>query len=271
MASEQPGPISARAESHPVGGRGHGGLLLFAVCFLLSAGCGADPPRLYCAAGIRGPVAELAEQFGRRHDATFECDYRGSEVLLSAIKLSRRGDIYMPGDVHYVELAEKEDLIVPGTKTTVCYFVPVIMVRKGNPKRVRTLADLTRRDVEVGLGDPQSCAIGRKSSKIFAKNGIDQRQINVVVRTATVNELGNHIKLEALDAVIVWDAVAAFYPEQGEVVAIPPQQNVISTVAIAILRSSKHPELAEQFVKFITSEQGREVFRRHHYTITPPE
>ena len=245
--------------------------LLLAASLLATPGCGADPPRLYCGAGIRGPVDELAKEFGRRHDVTFECDYRGSEVLLSAIKLCREGDLYMPGDVHYLEMAEQEGLIVPDSKTTACYFVPVIMVRKGNPKDIRTLADLTRPDVEVGLGNPRSCAIGRKSSKILAKSHIDENQVNVVVHTATVNELGNHIKLRALDAVIVWDAVAALYPEEGEIVPIPLEQNVISTVAIGVLRSSTHPELARQFIELVTSKEGQEVFRKHHYTITAPE
>lgn len=226
---------------------------------------------VYCGAGIRPPVAELAEQFGRRHGLTVECDYAGSEVLLSRIKLTRRGDLYMPGDVHYVELAEKEGLI--SSKKTVCYFVPVILVRKGNPKRIRSLADLTRPGIKVGLGDPEACAIGRKSSLIFAKNQIAEQDVdrNVSFRALTVNELGNHIKLGALDAVIVWDAVAAYFTDHAETVTIPPEQNVISTVAVGVLSSSKDPELAAEFVEFITSEQGKEVFQKHHYATRPPQ
>ena len=247
-------------------------LLLGSIPYCL--GCGSDKPRqvkllLYCGAGIRPPVAEIAEEFGRRHDVTVECDYAGSEVLLSRIKLSGQGDLYMPGDVYYVDRAEEEGLIA--SKKTVCYFVPVILVRKGNPKNVQTLADLTRPDVEVGLGDPKACAIGRKASKIFAKNNISEEDVNVKFRSLTVNELGNNVKLGMLDAVIVWDAVAAFSPKETEVVSIPRDQNVISTVAVGVLKSSQHPDLAEKFVDFITSEQGIEVFKKHHYTTTLPD
>ncbi len=259
------------SRSHSFSVRRHGGLLLSTVCLLLSQGCGADPPRLYCAAGIRGPVDELAKEFGRRHDLTFECDYRGSEVLLSAVKLTGEGDLYMPADVYYVEMAEEAGLIVPDSTRATCYFIPVIMVRKGNPKKIFTLADLTRPEVEVGLGNPDACAIGRKSMKLLAKNDIDSAKVNVVVHTSTVNELGNHIKLKAVDAVIVWDAVAALYPDDAEAVSIPLQQNIISTVSVGVLRSSKHPKLAAEFIEFVCSEDGREVFRKHHYTIRLPE
>ena len=243
--------------------RPYGGFLL-AGLIVSCLGCSPEPPLLYCGAGIKPPVAELVEQFGREHGVRIVCDYRGSEVLLSSVTLTGKGDLYMPGDVHYVELAEQEGLVT--SKKTVCYFVPVILVRQGNPKNVRTLDDLTRDDVKVGLGDPQFCAIGRKSSKIFKKNGISEKDVNVAFRSPTVNELGNHIELGSLDAVIIWDAVAAYVGEKGETVRIPAEQNVISTVTVGILKSSQHPEVAAEFVQFITSERGQEVFRKHHYT-----
>jgi len=240
--------------------------LLVLVFPCLGPGCSAEGLRLYCGAGIRPPVAELVEEFESQHDLTIVCDYRGSEVMLSSIKLTGKGDLYMPGDVHYVEQAEKEGLIA--SKKTVCYFVPVILVQPGNPKEIHTLKDLLRDDVRVGLGDPKACAIGPKSLMILAKNGISKEDVKVTFWSPTVSELANHIKVGSLDAVIVWDAVAAYIGDQGEIVPIPASQNIISTVAVGILKSSQHPEAAAKFVEFITSERGREVFEKYHYTTT---
>jgi len=262
-------------------GRRHVGLAAaIALCMSLF-GCRADTPQepvdtpqktkllLYCGAGIRPAAAELAEEFGRQHDATVECDYAGSEVLISRIKLSKQGDLYMPGDVYYVEQAEEEGLVT--SKKTACYFVPVILVKKGNPKNIRSLTDLARPGMKIGLGDPNACAIGRKCSKIFAKNKISEEDLNVAFRSLTVNELGNHVKLGMLDAAIVWDAVAAYFAGQAEVVPIPRDQNVISTVAVGVLNCSEHPGLSGQFVDFIASEQGKAIFQKHHFATTLPE
>ncbi len=248
--------------------RRYGDALLIAL-IVFALGCGADSPRLYCGAGIRPPVKELVEEFEKEHGVTITVDYAGSEVLLGRIKLSGKGDLYMPGDVHYVELAKQAELIA--SSEPVCYFVPVILVQKGNPKKIHTLEDLTRADVKVGLGDPKVCAIGRKASKIFAKNKIDEAQVNVKYRSATVNNLGTQIKLDSLDAVIVWDATAAYFAADADVVTIPPEQNVISKVAIGVLKSAEYPELARKFVKFITSERGQEIFKKHHYTLVEPK
>jgi molybdate transport system substrate-binding protein len=226
---------------------------------------------LYCGAGIRPPVAELTEIFGREHDLKIVTDYAGSEVLLSKIKLTRRGDLYMPGDKHYVEQAAKEGLIL--SSKSVCYFVPTILVQKGNPKNIRTLEDLLKTGVKLGLGDAKACAIGRKSRLIFAKNNIPWSEVtkNLKFQSQTVNELGLQIQAKSLDAVIVWDAIARYYSEHGEEVAIIPEKNVISTVNIGILAFTKNHSLSEKLVEFATSDRGQAIFKKHFYTVDNPE
>lgn len=227
--------------------------------------------RLYCGAGIRPPVADLVQEFQAEHKAKIECDYAGSNILLSRIKLTRRGDLYMPGDVQYVRQAEQEGLVASWKNA--CYFVPVILVRKGNPRNVRSVADLARPGLRVGLGDPKACAIGRVTDRLLAKCGLEPEAVepNIVFRSLTVNELGVQIKAGKIDAAIVWDAIARAYPDEGHIVPIPPHENVISTVPVAVLRSSDHPGLARAFQDFAASERGARIFARHGYTTEPPE
>jgi len=226
---------------------------------------------LYCGAGIRPPADELAETFGHEHGVKIATNYAGSKTLLSTIRLVRRGDLYMPGDKHYVDQAGREGMIL--SQRSVCYFVPTILVQKGNPKNIFALEDLLKPGVKLGLGDEKACAIGRKCKKIFARNNILWTDIekNLKFQSLTVNELGMQIQAGALDAVIVWDAIARYYSEHGEEVAIPAAQNVISTVDIGVLKFTKHRELAEKLVEFAASARGRDIFRKHNYTVEPPE
>lgn len=239
---------------------------------LIWAGCRRDEPklRLYCGAGMQAPVAEIIEAFGKKHNLTVEADYVGSNILLSRIKLTKRGDLYMPGDVRYVQQAQDEGLIA--SSRDACYFVPVILVRKGNPRNIRGVADLAREGLRLGFGDAEACAIGKVTTEILLRNGIKPADVkpNVVFRSLTVNELGLQIKTGKIDATIVWDAIAAQYPEEGEIVPLPKEKNVISTVPIAVLRSSKHPKEAAAFQEFVVSEEGRKIFAKHHYTTKAP-
>jgi len=243
-------------------------------------GCGKREPgrsgteptlQLYCGAGIRPPVDELVEAFFEERGVRIVPDYAGSEVLLSRMKLSLSGDLYMPGDKHYVDQAARAGMVL--SRRTVCYWVPTILVRKGNPKKISGLQDLLRPGIKVGLGDANACAIGRTSWMILARNGISREQTkdNLVFQSLTVNELGMQIQTGTLDAVIVWDAMARYYAEYGEQVPIPPEKNVISTVDIGVLKFTKDRELAEKFADFAASEPGRAIFRKHHYSTEPPK
>lgn len=226
---------------------------------------------LYCGAGIRPPVDELIEIFGREYGVKIIPDYAGSEVLLSKIRFIHQGDLYMPGDKHYVEQAAMEDMIL--SQRSVCYWVPTILVQKGNPKEIRGLEDLLKPGMKVGIGNPEACAIGRTSKQILAKNNISWEDIekNLIYQSLTVNELGIQIQAKSLDAVIIWDAMARYYGKYGDEIPIVIEKNIISTIDIGVLKFTKDKALAEKFVDFLTSERGQAIFKRNNYRTSPPE
>ncbi|HEX41496.1 MAG TPA: molybdate ABC transporter substrate-binding protein [Phycisphaerales bacterium] len=247
------------------------------VAVLATVGCSSKPDSepaaellLYCGAGIRPPVEQLADAFAAEHPVKVILDFAGSEVLLSRIRLSGRGDLYMPGDAHYVDLAENAGFVL--SRRSVAYWVPVILVRKGNPKAIRSLRDLLKDDVRVGLGDPNACAIGRTAQQLLEKSGIAWADVekNLKFKSMTVNELGLQIQARSLDAVIVWDALARYYEACGDMIAIDPEDNIISPIDVAVLSFTRKKDLAERFAAFLTSDKAREVFAGHHYHTDKP-
>lgn len=253
--------------------------VLTAVLTVALAGCrqASDKGRtkvelvLYCGAGTRPAVAEVIDAFEAKHDIRIVADYAGSEVLLSKIKLIRSGDLYLPGDRHYVEQARQAGMIA--SSRAVFYWVPAILTARGNPRGIRGLSDLIGESVHVGLGNPQSCAIGRTTKNLLEKNGIAWADIekNLKFQSQTVNELGMQIQAGSLDAVIVWDSIARYYAEHGEIIAIPAEQNIVSSVDIGILKFSRRPDAAQAFVDFLLSPEGAAILKKHHYSTTPPQ
>ena len=252
----------------------------FAISFsILSSGCGPNSSNtstpqdnliVFCGAGIRPPVAELLQEFEKEHQVTINTDYAGSEILLSKIRLSKMGDVYIPGDRHYIKQAQDVSFITHDSD--LCYFIPSILVKKGNPLGIHTLADLAHKKVRLGTGDPKACAIGKKTKKLFEKNNISAESLkeNLKYQSTTVNELGLQVDIGRLDAVIVWDATQALFPNSTELIHIPLNKNIISTVAAGTLTFSKSPQKAQELVNFLASAQSKKTFKKHHYTIDIP-
>ncbi len=234
------------------------------------AAAAGGPLRLYCGAGLRPAVSEIVQAFAAETGVVVECDYAGSGMLMSRVKLQREGDLFLPGDVWYLDQIDKEGLVE--SRTMVTYFVPVMLVQKGNPKGIGTLEDLTRPGVRLGLGNPDACQIGRITEQILTKNAVDMEAIgkNLTFHSVTVNELGLQVQTGRVDAAIVWDAIAAYYADSCDTVPIPLAQNEISRVAIGVLRFSEHKEMAGRFVDFAAGENGKAIFARHHYRVEPP-
>jgi len=259
-------------------------LLRCLVCFALTVAVAvgglscstkpSQPPptklRVYVAAGLSPAMDEMSAEFTRQTGILLEIDYAGSGVLLSRLKVTRQGDLFLPAEPDYIDMARKDGLVKDAS--SVAYVWPVILVAKGNPKGIATLADLARPDLRIGLGNPESCQIGRASLDVLKKNAIDLDAVgkNVVVRTTTVNELGLQVKTGHLDATIVWDATARLYAGAADAVQIPPAQNKISQYQVAVLSFSKQPTEAGRFVDFLRGPDARTILVKHGFSLQTP-
>lgn len=226
---------------------------------------------IQCAAGMRNPVTEMAAEFEKLHGVKVQLNFEGSNKLLSQLKLTRKGDVYVAGDADYIAMAAKEGLIK--TNQAVCYFVPVILVKKGNPKGITSLSDMTRSGVKIAHGDEKAAAVGRIIAKLLELNGVERSawDKNVVMTTPTVNELGVAIKLGTIDATVVWDAIAKDFKDVGDVVPLDLQKNVCPEVEVALLTGAENMTGAAAFIEFMTSKRGREILSKQGYLIDRPE
>lgn len=228
------------------------------------AGCqkpAQRPVKVYAGAGLQHALDPIAKEFTAQTGIAVEMNYTGSGVLISQVQLDRKADLAIPGDVWYVEQLEKRQLVE--SKTILGYFVPVIMVAKGNPKNIQTLSDLLRPEVKLGLGDARYCQVGRATQQMFEKAHLALPQEGVL-SGSTVEEVAVWIDTGRVDAVIVWDATAAAHAT-GQAVAIPADQAVISEIAGAVLSASDQKQQAAEFLKFLRGPKAREIFAANGY------
>jgi len=222
---------------------------------------------VHCAAGMRSPLRQLAREFEQAYGVRVRMTYAGSNMLLGQIALNRTRDVYIAGDADYIRMASEKGLVK--SSRSICTFIPVIMVRNGNPKSISSLADLTREGIRIGQGDEKAAAVGRLTPRLLTLNGVDRTawNKNVLLSTPTVNELGLKVKLGTIDAAVVWQCIALKYPLDGTIVRIDPEKNICPEVAGAVLTVTENPRAAEAFLSFLVSERGREVLVQNGYTV----
>jgi molybdate transport system substrate-binding protein len=195
------------------------GLFAAAIALCFASGCdgddgadngkgGAQTLTVLCGAGIRPAMEELKTAFEKQSGCTVRVNYAGSGTLLGQLQSTVDADVYVPGDISWIERGREKGLI--GSSSVVAWFVPVLAVQKGNPKVIKGLADLARSELNVGLGNAEACAVGAVSRDLLNASGLSDR-VKPDYEALTVNRLANQVKLKSLDVALIWDATAAQY------------------------------------------------------------
>jgi molybdate transport system substrate-binding protein len=234
------------------------GLLVLA---MFCAGCGSQPSSsvsLYAAAGLRDAVEALRAEFAEQTGTEVDVDYAGSGVVLARVQRDPSADLFMPADVWYVdrlnELTGLAEESVP-----VARLIPVLIVAKGNPKNISGLADLVRPEIKTAMGNPKACQIGRLCKLMLDRAGLEWDQV-VNEESLTVNELAVWVKMNAVDAAVVWDSTAATVIDSVDVLPLDPKPDEVSMVACALIKTAPHTEKAKAFIQFMAGNEGQRIF-----------
>jgi molybdenum ABC transporter molybdate-binding protein len=223
-----------------------------------------QPLLVYCAAGVKKPVEEAALAYEREYGVPVDLQYGASQTLLAGIELSNKGDLYIPADESYVQLAQEKGLVEK--VLALARMRPVLVVRKGNNKAPRSLAEVLSRPTRVGLANPQTAAIGKVTEKALKKTGQWKRiQELTVVYKPTVTDIAVDVQLGAVDAAFVWDVLVRQL-DGLQVIPAPPLEGVISNLGVALLRCSQQPTAALRFARFLAArDRGLLFFKENDF------
>ncbi len=225
---------------------------------------------VHSGAALRPALDELGAMFEKKTGTRIDYNYKGSACLLPDVCVSQTGDVYIPGELYFMEQAVERGLVKPDYQV-VATMTTVLIVQAGNPKKIRALGDVAKPGIRLGLGDPQAVAIGRAARESLVKVGVWERvKKNVVMSAQNVSELSNAVKLKQLDAAIVWDATAAMYgPKDILTIRIPTKYAVCSPVPAGALKFTKNPREVQAYLDFLAGADATRVFVAHGFGARP--
>ena len=223
---------------------------------------------LYCAAGLRIPVDRVVGEYKRDHAIEVRLQYGGSGQLLANIELAKRGDLYLAADDSYVVLGRKNGLLTEAIPLATQR--PVIVVAKGNPRKINGMEDLLTTEGRIALANPDQAAVGKVVRDLLTKSGQwEALAKKVAVFKPTVNDTANDLLIGSADAAIVWDTTAAMYP-QLEVVHAALLDQAQQQVSICVLRASDQPTAALRFARYLAAnDRGLKAFKDNGFVPVP--
>ncbi|MDQ7784663.1 MAG: molybdate ABC transporter substrate-binding protein [Desulfomonilaceae bacterium] len=236
----------------------------------------ADSLLVFAGAASKPPTEDAAKAFEAKTGVKVDVIFGGSGYVLSQMMLGRKGDLYFPGSSDYMETAKKKDVVFAETEKNIVYLVPAINVRKGNPKKVGSLKDLTRPDLKVAIANPEGVCVGAYAVELiealFTPEEKEAFRKNLINYTESCEKTATAISLKAADAVIGWRVFQYWDPERIETVPLEKSQVIrIGYIPIAISKYTSNRPLAQKFIDFLLSEDGKKIFQKYQYFMSADE
>ncbi len=258
--------------------RSKGKMLFSLVVVFLAAGYPAsgqaaaptsDTLHVYGPGGPLPAMKEAAAEFGRRHGITVEVVGGPTPQWLEKAKAD--ADLIFSGSEHMMtDFVRQLDSATAGrideaTIEPLYLRAAAILVRPGNPKRIRRFEDLLKPGVKVlvvqgagqtGLwedvaGRPGDIAVVRS----FRRNiGAFTPNSGVAKERWTSDR--------SFDAWLIWTIWQRANPELAEVVPLREPWLIYRDAGIAMTREGREKPHARQFVAFLRSADGARIFRR---------
>jgi molybdate transport system substrate-binding protein len=214
---------------------------------------------VYCAASLKKPVEAIAEQYRKEFGIEVSLQYGNTGSMLSALRVAKKGDLFITADDAALADARKFDAIrevIPLVQQR-----PLIAVRAGNPKAVHSLADLRRADVRVALADPQAAAISRSVRTALGPAWTALVE-HAAVTKPTVTEVAADLSLGAVDAAILWDSTVPQF-KGLEAIDVPELSSHPENASAAVLAACPQPAAALRFARYLSApEKGGAIFER---------
>jgi sulfate/thiosulfate transport system substrate-binding protein len=149
--------------------------------------------------------------------------------------------------------------------------VVALIVRKGNPKRIRGWSDLLKPGVQVVTPNPFTSGAAKWNLLGAYVHGGLPFVRELITKHVKVQPKSGREALQAFvggqgDVLISYENEAITARQKGEQVDdVVPRENVLIENPIAVTKTSKHPAQARAFVAFLWSPAGQRLFALHGY------
>ena len=219
---------------------------------------------VFAAASLTESFDAMAKQFQKKYpDVDVRFSYDASSNLATQINQGAPADVFASADADNLQKTIDAGGVTPPPVVFAKNRLE-IAVEKGNPKRIKSLADLQKPGLVVVLcADQVPC--GKYAAQSLAMAGVT---VSPASKEENAKATLSKVSIGEADASIVYvtDVRAAKGTTSG--VKIPDRVNVIATYPIGVVKDSQNTAAAKAWVKFVRSEEGQGVLRK--FGFLPP-
>ena len=230
-----------------------------------------------CAAPLEEAAALFTAETGiaveisvcNRHCATQNAEEADAEAgthdFLIEINEDGIHDLAISGAEYLLDDGEVRQIILKGQRRLIAYRESAIVVPKGNPANITSLADLSRDGVRLGVS-VIDCLKGLWEDVTGQVGLTGEIRQNITFYASGCIAIVEAVAEGIVDAAIGWTTFGRL-DERLEVIRLPAEQRVYRGTGVGMLKFCEETERPQQFMDFLVTPEARACYQKFGWVL----
>ncbi len=221
------------------------------------------------ATSLSDVCSELAKEYKESNsNVEIRFNFGSSGILQTQIQQGAPADIFISAAQKQMDDIEKQGLIMRDTRMDLVKNKVVLIVPKGNAKRIKGFEGIVTGKVEtIGLGDFISVPAGQYAKEILESLGILKAAQKKAVYGSNVRQVLSWTERGEVDCGIVYETDAAL-SKGVEIICRAPEEAYKAVIyPVAVLTDSYEKQESKEFLGFLQSYESIEIFKKHGFSM----
>ena len=247
-------------------------IALVLVVVVSSTGSGAASEITIAAASdLNFAFKELVAEYEKKSGNHVKLSLGSSGNFYAQIQNGAPFDLYFSADIGYPKKLEEAGLVMPGSLYAYAVGRIVLWTGRGShldlSKGLEVLRDPTIK--KIAIANPKHAPYGRAAVAAMEYFKVYDQVKDRLILGENISQAAQFIESGACDAGIIALslALAPAMKAAGQYWEIPATAHSPLEQGAVILKQSKNPEAAKQFLEFIKGSSGQEIMKRYGFTL----
>jgi molybdate transport system substrate-binding protein len=231
---------------------------------------GQDPETITvsAAASLTEAFTDIESQFETENpDIDVNFNFAGSGNLRTQIEGGAPVDVFASADESQMDTLANETLIDNSSREDFAGNSLVLIVPANSTLNITGLQDLADPQIEkISIGNPDTAPVGKYTRSALTEVGLWNKLENKAILAEDVKQALVYVERGEVEAGFVYmtDAMTA-EPGTIKIVATVPVSTPVN-YPIAVVSASENRDDAQEFVDFVTGEEGQETLEKYGFT-----
>ena len=220
------------------------------------------------ASSLTDALNDIAKDYNSKNpEINITFNFGSSGALQKQIEQGAPADIFFSAAERQITELDKKGLILEGTKTELLENRIVLVIPKGEIAPLSFEALNSSSVKKLALGEPNSVPIGQYSQEIlkYLKIFENLKSGNKLVYAGDARQVLAWVESGNANAGLVYESDAIKSRKAAIVAYAPRDSHEPVKYPAAVIKTSKNPKLAKEFIRFLSLPESSEVFKAYGF------